>query len=65
MIPQVIIARVGWMAIGGLITVFAKSEIAKEATQMFKDGVNGLFEDYKKDLEKNKQTVKDIRSGKQ
>jgi Cft2 family RNA processing exonuclease len=53
------------MVVGSAITMLAKSEIAKEATQMFKDGINGLFEDYERDLQKNKQTVKDIKEGRQ
>ena len=65
MVPQVLVARVGWMVVGSAITMLAKSEIAKEATQMFKDGINGIFEDYERDLQKNKQTVKDIKEGRQ
>lgn len=65
MLPQVLVARVGWMVVGGLITMAGTSDLAKEATTMFKEGVTGLLKDYEKDLAKNKQTVKDIKEGRQ
>jgi len=64
MLPQVIIARVGWMALGSVITLISTSKMGKEACDMFKDGVDGLMKDYERDLKKNKATVDTIKKGK-
>jgi len=64
MLPQVIIARIGWMALGSAITLISRSEIAKEAVHTFNEGIEGLMEDYKRDLAKNKATVDKAKKGK-
>lgn len=60
----VILARVGWMALGSALTLVSRSKMGKEACDMFKEGVNGLMEDYERDFKKNKATVDKIKKGK-
>ncbi len=60
----VIAARIGWLVLGSALTVGVKSAIVKEGYKLFKQGVEALTEDYKRDIEKNKQTVKDTKAGK-
>ena len=68
-----ILARAGWIAAGALIGVAAKSEFCKEAVTMFKDGVKGMGDDYRRDMSakqkadiaRKEKLVRDIRLGKQ
>lgn len=78
MAVPVILARVGWTALGIVIGAVAKTQFGKDATDMFKDGVKEMAELHKKDaatsqrqhrydndLASKRQLVKDIREGRQ
>ena len=76
-----IVARAGWVALGVVAGVVAKSAMGKEAVDMFKDGVTGMCEAHRndaaakaranmtdkerRDLQEKEQLVKDIKAGKQ
>lgn len=68
-----IVVRIGWFALGAAAGIIAKSNLGKEAVEMFKDGIKSMGEDYlkdmsdkqKKDLAEKEQLVKNIRKGQQ
>lgn len=61
----VLVARVGWMLLGAGFTLLAKSDVAKEAKELFIEGVEGMAKDYKRDQKKNEHLVRNIKAGKQ
>ena len=57
-------SRVLAFAGGILIGAVSKSQFGKDLVSTMKEGVTGLMDDLERDYSKNRQLVKDIKSGK-
>jgi hypothetical protein len=61
----IIVARVGWMALGAIATAVSATPWGKEFRNSISSGVSGLMKDMERDYYKNKKLVDDIKKGKQ